>query len=110
MEALNAFKSGKVHVLVATDVASRGLDIKSVRSVVNYDPPKDTDAYVHRVGRTGRAGDKDGTAYTILTPKDPRFAGSNCLDHFGPDAPCSGPLITIQFCACNIILLRHASI
>lgn len=79
MEALDAFRSGQAHVLVATDVASRGLDIKTVRTVINFDPPKDSDAYVHRVGRTGRAGDKDGQAYTLLTPKDVHFAGdSSC--------------------------------
>ncbi|KAK9816276.1 hypothetical protein WJX74_010687 [Apatococcus lobatus] len=75
MEALSAFKSGQAHVLVATDVASRGLDITTVRTVINYDPPKNVDAYVHRVGRTGRAGDKDGQAHSLLTPKDVRFAG-----------------------------------
>ncbi|XP_050236532.1 DEAD-box ATP-dependent RNA helicase 24 isoform X2 [Mercurialis annua] len=74
MEILQKFKSGVYHVLIATDVAARGLDIKSLKSVVNYDIAKDMDMHVHRIGRTGRAGDKDGTAYTLITQKEARFA------------------------------------
>ena len=62
-------------MLVATDVAARGLDIKSIKSVVNYDAAKDIDTHVHRIGRTGRAGDKEGTAYTLLQPHQARIAG-----------------------------------
>jgi len=54
--ALRAFKSGKIQILVATDVAARGLDIDDVQHVINYDIPKVIDSYVHRIGRTGRAG------------------------------------------------------
>ncbi|GLT43120.1 hypothetical protein SLA2020_170910 [Shorea laevis] len=75
MEILQKFKSGFYHVLVATDVAARGLDIKSIKSVVNFDIAKDMDMHVHRIGRTGRAGDKDGIAYTLITQKEARFAG-----------------------------------
>lgn len=75
METLQKFKSGTYHVLIATDVAARGLDIKSIKSVVNYDIARDMDMHVHRIGRTGRAGDKDGTAYTLITHKEARFAG-----------------------------------
>nr|XP_043620871.1 DEAD-box ATP-dependent RNA helicase 24 [Erigeron canadensis] len=75
METLQKFKAGMYHVLVATDVAARGLDIKSIKSVVNYDIARDMDMHVHRIGRTGRAGDKDGTAYTLITHKEARFAG-----------------------------------
>nr|GMD77079.1 DEAD-box ATP-dependent RNA helicase 24 [Ipomoea batatas] len=75
MEILQKFKSGIYHVLIATDVAARGLDIKSIKSVVNFDVAKDMDMHVHRIGRTGRAGDKDGTAYTLITQKEARFAG-----------------------------------
>ncbi|KAF9619822.1 hypothetical protein IFM89_009573 [Coptis chinensis] len=75
METLQKFKSGTYHVLVATDVAARGLDIKSLKSVVNFDIARDMDMHVHRIGRTGRAGDKDGTAYTLITQKQARFAG-----------------------------------
>jgi ATP-dependent RNA helicase DDX3X len=56
--ALSSFKSGRISVLVATDVASRGLDISDVVHVINYDPPASIDSYVHRIGRTGRAGRK----------------------------------------------------
>lgn len=75
MQVLHDFKAGKHHVLVATDVAARGLDIKSIKTVVNMDAAKDIDTHVHRVGRTGRAGDKDGVAYTLVTPREARFAG-----------------------------------
>lgn len=75
METLQKFKAGIYHVLVATDVAARGLDIKSIKSVVNFDIARDMDMHVHRIGRTGRAGDKDGTAYTLITHKEARFAG-----------------------------------
>eukprot|EP00258_Populus_trichocarpa_P033195 XP_024449214.1 DEAD-box ATP-dependent RNA helicase 24 isoform X2 [Populus trichocarpa] len=75
MEILQKFKSGVYHVLVATDVAARGLDIKSIKSVVNFDIAREMDVHVHRIGRTGRAGDKDGIAYTLITQKEARFAG-----------------------------------
>jgi len=55
-EALGDFKDGRKPILVATDVAARGIDIKNVELVVNYDLPKDIDQYVHRIGRTGRLG------------------------------------------------------
>jgi len=63
--ALKAFKQGKVKVLVATDVASRGLDISDVSHVINYQVPQTHDSYIHRIGRTGRAG-KVGKAYTFI--------------------------------------------
>ncbi len=75
MAVLHEYKAGKHHVLVATDVAARGLDIKSIKSVVNYDAAKEVDTHVHRIGRTGRAGDKEGIAYTLITPYETRFAG-----------------------------------
>lgn len=75
MDTLQKFKSGTYHVLIATDVAARGLDIKSIKSVVNFDIAKEMDMHVHRIGRTGRAGDKDGTAFTLITQKEARFAG-----------------------------------
>ncbi len=61
-QALRSFKSGNTPVMVATDVAARGLDIPHVTHVINYDLPKDIDDYVHRIGRTGRAGKKVSTA------------------------------------------------
>jgi superfamily II DNA/RNA helicase len=66
---LDRFKSGEVNILVASDVAARGLDIKGVSHVFNYDTPWHPDDYVHRVGRTGRAGNK-GRAFTFVTPED----------------------------------------
>ncbi|MEN8155562.1 MAG: DEAD/DEAH box helicase [Bacteroidota bacterium] len=63
--ALKAFKQGRVKVLVATDVASRGLDISDVSHVINYQVPQTHDSYIHRIGRTGRAG-KAGKAYTFV--------------------------------------------
>ncbi|KPI40225.1 ATP-dependent RNA helicase dbp8 [Cyphellophora attinorum] len=66
---LTAFRARKSRILIATDVASRGLDIPSVRYVVNYDVPRDPADYVHRVGRTARAG-RDGTAITFTGPRD----------------------------------------
>eukprot|EP00746_Dinoflagellata_sp_MGD_P140951 gnl/MRDRNA2_/MRDRNA2_74129_c0_seq1.p1 gnl/MRDRNA2_/MRDRNA2_74129_c0~~gnl/MRDRNA2_/MRDRNA2_74129_c0_seq1.p1 ORF type:complete len:609 (-),score=117.56 gnl/MRDRNA2_/MRDRNA2_74129_c0_seq1:278-2047(-) len=70
-QALNGLKNGEIKVLVATDVAARGLDIKGVGLVLNYDPPNYSEDYVHRIGRTGRAGSK-GYAVTLLTDKDGR--------------------------------------
>jgi len=64
--ALRSFKSGHTNVLVATDVAARGIDIDSVSHVINYDIPEAPEDYVHRIGRTGRAGNK-GTAITLFT-------------------------------------------
>ncbi|MFO7250461.1 MAG: DEAD/DEAH box helicase [Actinomycetes bacterium] len=64
-QALRAFRNGKVDVLVATDVAARGIDIDDVTHVVNYDCPQDEKTYVHRIGRTGRAG-RTGTAVTFV--------------------------------------------
>ncbi|XP_078483884.1 ATP-dependent RNA helicase DDX42-like [Ciona intestinalis] len=68
------FKKKQVATLVATDVAARGLDIPSIRNVINYDVARDIDTHTHRIGRTGRAGQK-GTAYTLVTPKDTYFSG-----------------------------------
>ena len=76
METLKKFKAGSIHVLVATDVAARGLDVRSVKAVVNFDMAASVDTHVHRVGRTGRAGDRDGTAYTLLMPHESRMAAA----------------------------------
>ena len=67
--ALDAFANGHVQVLVATDVAQRGLDIEGISHVVNYDVPQDADDYVHRIGRTGRAG-ASGTAVTFMAAQE----------------------------------------
>jgi ATP-dependent RNA helicase DDX21 len=65
---MKRFKEGKFQVLVATDVASRGLDIKDVDLVIQVEPPKDTETYIHRSGRTARAG-KSGVCITFYTKK-----------------------------------------
>ncbi|ESR39765.1 DEAD-box ATP-dependent RNA helicase 20 [Citrus sinensis] len=70
---LSEFKAGKSPIMTATDVAARGLDVKDVKYVINYDFPGSLEDYVHRIGRTGRAGAK-GTAYTFFTAANARFA------------------------------------
>jgi superfamily II DNA/RNA helicase len=72
--ALSKFDTGKVDVLIATDVASRGLDLDGITHVVNYDPPSDYKGYVHRVGRTARAG-RAGTGVTLVLPEQQADVG-----------------------------------
>ncbi len=67
--ALDGFKGGKYQIMVATDIAARGLDVESISHVVNYDMPDTPDAYIHRIGRTGRA-ERAGDAFTLVTPED----------------------------------------
>ena len=74
LKALEAFKRGEVDLLVCTDVAARGLDIKDVPAVFNYDVPFNAEDYVHRIGRTGRAG-ASGIAVTLVTNHDARLVG-----------------------------------
>lgn len=68
-EALNGFKRGHYQILVATDIAARGLDVESISHVINYDIPDTADAYIHRIGRTGRM-ERKGDAFTLVTPDD----------------------------------------
>ncbi len=70
-KALNKFKSREVNILVATDVAARGIDVQNLTHVINYAMPQDAESYVHRVGRTGRAGN-EGTAITFVTRRESR--------------------------------------
>ena len=72
---MGRFRDGTLDVLVATDVAARGLDIEHVSHVVNFDVPSSPDAYVHRIGRTGRAG-REGTAITLVEPREHRLLGN----------------------------------
>jgi ATP-dependent RNA helicase RhlE len=74
LKALEAFKKGEVDLLVCTDVAARGLDIKDVPAVFNFDVPFNAEDYVHRIGRTGRAG-ASGLAVTLVSPSDTRLVG-----------------------------------
>lgn len=71
-QALKDFKKGKVRVLVATDIASRGIDIDKLRYVINYDIPTESETYVHRIGRSGRAGE-EGVAISISEPEENEF-------------------------------------
>lgn len=72
IKALDAFKAGELEVLVATDVAARGLDVAGVPCVINYDLPYNAEDYVHRIGRTGRAG-ASGEAIALFTPDEERY-------------------------------------
>jgi ATP-dependent RNA helicase RhlE len=67
--ALSGFRNGFYQVMVATDIAARGLDVESISHVINYDIPDTVDAYIHRIGRTGRA-ERTGDAFTLITPDD----------------------------------------
>ena len=64
-QALARFQSGAVEILVATDVAARGIDVEEISHVINFDPPADSETYVHRIGRTGRAG-RTGIGITLV--------------------------------------------
>ena len=75
--ALSAFVHGEVRVMVATDVAARGLDIESLPQVINYDLPNLPEAYVHRIGRTGRAG-KEGMAISLVAPDEKNYLADIC--------------------------------
>ncbi|HUP12103.1 MAG TPA: C-terminal helicase domain-containing protein, partial [Niastella sp.] len=66
-DVLNGFTSGRIPVLVATDILSRGIDIDTIDLVINYDVPRDAEDYVHRIGRTARA-EADGMAFTLVSP------------------------------------------
>jgi ATP-dependent RNA helicase RhlE len=79
MEALEGFKSGKYGVMVATDIASRGLDIAGVSHVINYDVPEHPEDYVHRIGRTGRAQNV-GDAFTLTSGQE--LPALQAIEHF----------------------------
>ncbi len=89
MAMLDAFKNGRIPLLVASDVAARGLDIPDVSHVVNYDVPIHADDYVHRIGRTGRAG-RTGTAYTIVSRADAKYIDA-VTSLLKKDIPYEGP-------------------
>lgn len=67
--AMQGFREGKFHVLVATDIAARGIDVANISFVINFDFPNTPDAYIHRIGRTGRS-EQEGRAFTFVTPED----------------------------------------
>jgi len=68
-QVMHQFRQGSIDLMIATDVAARGLDVEGVTHVINYDIPQDVDSYVHRIGRTGRAG-REGKALTLMTPRE----------------------------------------
>lgn len=72
LDTMESFKRGEFHFLIATDVAARGIHIDSIGHVINYEIPYEKEGYIHRIGRTGRAGES-GTAYTFVTPNEDRF-------------------------------------
>ncbi len=74
-KTINWLKKGQIDILVATDVAARGLDVDRISHVINYDIPYDTEAYVHRIGRTGRAG-REGDAILFVAPRERRLLGA----------------------------------
>ncbi|MGB5156114.1 DEAD/DEAH box helicase [Desulfobacterium sp. N47] len=75
--ALDGFRNGRIQVLVATDIAARGIDVCKISHVINYDIPDTPDAYIHRIGRTGRA-DQSGDAFTLITSEDKKMV--NIID------------------------------
>lgn len=87
-EALQDFRDGRVRILVATDLASRGLDVHDITHVFNYDFPRNVEEYVHRVGRTGRAG-RSGASVTLVTREDWKVASEliTILERSGQDVP-----------------------
>lgn len=85
---LDGFKTGRYKVLIATDVVGRGIDIKGIRNVINFELPKTIESYTHRIGRTGRAGEK-GTAWSLATEADTELFGPLCqlLEKAGSHIP-----------------------
>ena len=71
-QVMNRFRDAKLQLLVATDIAARGLDVEGITHIFNYDIPHDAESYIHRIGRTGRAGEK-GKAITLVAPKDRKY-------------------------------------
>ena len=105
-QALRSFRSGRTPILVATDVAARGLDIPHVTHVINFDLPTDVDDYVHRIGRTGRAG-KKGLATAFFTDKDTGLAkGMAELLQARLLPPCTYALLTFRKRGGRCMLLK----
>lgn len=91
---ITAFKRMEASILVATDVAARGLDIAHIRTVVNYDVARDIDTHTHRIGRTGRAGER-GLAVTLVTEADREFVGHLVRNLEGASQPVPEELMTL---------------
>jgi len=97
METLDAFKTNKLTLLIASDVAARGLDIPAVSHVFNFDVPTHAEDYIHRIGRTGRAG-RSGTSITLATPSDSKYldAITRLIQHDIPVMPLPGGALEID--------------
>ena len=89
METLAQFKQGRMHVLIATDVASRGIHIEGIKTVINFDAPSDISTYIHRIGRTGRGDTQDGESFTLVYPTEGKQAAFivSCMSSVGMEAP-----------------------
>ncbi len=93
LRMVDQLKSGKLDIVVATDVAARGLDVERISHVINYDVPFDSEAYIHRIGRTGRAG-RTGKAILFLHPREKRMLSSIEKETGGKVAPMTLPTIS----------------
>merc|ERR1711920_367775 len=92
---LDSFRKCQVSVLIATDLAARGLDIPSIHTVVSYDVARDIETHTHRVGRTGRAGEK-GEAFTLLTPEGGKRMAVRLAEHLeSMGQPVGGELLKL---------------
>lgn len=91
---VDKFKAHHLQILIATDVAARGLDIKGLKTVLCYDAPRDAETHTHRVGRTGRAGE-EGTAYALVLSSESKYAGVLVDSLDSVDQPVSPPLLTL---------------
>ncbi|MDD2568898.1 MAG: DEAD/DEAH box helicase [Clostridia bacterium] len=89
-QVMNKFKNGKINILIATDVAARGIDVEDIEAVFNYDIPNDQEYYIHRIGRTGRAG-KSGKAFTIVSGRRQVYALRD-IQRFTKAQICQKPL------------------
>ncbi|MEE4241156.1 MAG: DEAD/DEAH box helicase [Desulfopila sp.] len=93
LRMVDQLKSGKLDIMIATDVAARGLDVERISHVINYDVPFDTEAYIHRIGRTGRAG-RTGKAILFLHPREKRMLGPIEKETCGRISPLMLPTIS----------------
>ena len=98
-KVIHEFKKLDMPILVATDVAARGLDIPAIKTVVNYDVARDIDTHTHRIGRTGRAGER-GTAYTLVLPKDREFCPHLVRNMESSDQQVPQPLLELAMQVC----------
>ena len=89
MDTLAQLKHGRMHVLIATDIASRGIHVETIKTVINFDAPSDISTYIHRIGRTSRGESQDGASFTLLYPNESKQAAFivSCMSSVGMEAP-----------------------